>query len=107
MLRNKYLNRYESQKEISIPSEEKEFLVYDENYHLYLERPFNMMKIKKIKPQKLYKFIDEIMCNKKFNFLLYSSNAKKIASYYIKQKKNLLKQYAPSEVDKDNIFTKR
>ena len=31
MLRNKYLNRYESQKEISIPSEEKEFLVYDEN----------------------------------------------------------------------------
>ncbi len=107
MLRNKYLNRYESQKEISIPSEEKEFLVYDENYHLYLERPFNMMKIKKIKPQKLYKFIDEIMCNKKFNFLLYSSNAKKIASYYIKQKKNLLKQYAPSEVDKDNIFTKK
>ena len=63
--------------------------------------------IKKIKEYKLYKFVDNVMVDKNINKLLYTSNAKKIASFYLKQKKFLLRQHAPIQVEDDNLFRKK
>ena len=94
MIRNNYILPYEASKNSSkiLPSEEK-FISHGENYKLYLERPLELSHIKKIKEYKIYKFIDNVMCDKNINNLLFSSNAKKIASLYLKQKKFLLIKY--------------
>ena len=47
------------------------------------------------------------MCDKNINNLLFSSNAKKIASLYLKQKKFLLRQHAPLQIEDDNLFRKK
>ena len=99
---------YEASKNSSkiLPSEEK-FISHGENYKLYLERPLELSHIKKIKEYKIYKFIDNVMCDKNINNLLFSSNAKKIASLYLKQKKFLLRQHAPLQIEDDNLFRKK
>ena len=108
MIRNNYILPYEASKNSSkiLPSEEK-FISHGENYKLYLERPLELSHIKKIKEYKIYKFIDNVMCDKNINNLLFSSNAKKIASLYLKQKKFLLRQHAPLQIEDDNLFRKK
>ena len=108
MIRNNYILPYEASKNSSkiLPSEEK-FISHGENYKLYLERPLELSHIKKIKEYKIFKFIDNVMCDKNINNLLFSSNAKKIASLYLKQKKFLLRQHAPLQIEDDNLFRKK
>ena len=90
MLTNHYLLPYKERKK-SISQFELNILKQDENYKLNLERPLASNQIKNINQNKIYLFIDDIMCNNKVNTLLYSSCAKKEESFYLKQKKSLLK----------------
>ena len=107
MLRNNYILKYNSGNNSSIISKDDSKAEHNDNRKLYLERPLEPTQIKKIKNQKIFSFVDNIMCNKKINNLLYSTNAKSIASYYIKQKKFLLKQHAPGQISSDNLFRKK
>ena len=107
MLRNNYILKYNSGNNSSIISKDDSKAEHNDNRKLYLERPLEPAQIKKIKNQKIFSFVDNIMCNKKINNLLYSTNAKSIASYYIKQKKFLLKQHATGQISSDNLFRKK
>ena len=107
MLRNNYILPYKSKNISSLYNQENTYTQQDDNYKLFLHRPLMQSQIKKVAQEKLYKFIDNIMCNKKINNLLYSSNAKKIAKYYIKHKKFLSTQYIPIKIDEDNFFRKK
>ena len=90
MLRNSYLEPYQIQRK-NISEFEKEMLAHDENHLLNLERPLSTGGIGKLSNTILPSFIDDIMCNKNINTLLYSSNAKKELTFYLKQKKSLLR----------------
>ena len=90
MLTNHYLLPYKDRKK-SISEFEKNLLNQDENYKLNLERPMATNQIKNIKQNVIHSFIYDIMCNNQVNTLLYSSNAKKELTFYLKQKKSLLK----------------
>ncbi len=70
---------------------EKEMLKHNEVHMLNLERPLESGEIKKIPLKYFHNFIDHIMCNKQVNSLLYSTNAEKMISFYLEQKKVLLK----------------
>ena len=107
MLRNNYILKYNSGNNSSIISKDDSKAEHNDNRKLYHERPLEPAQIKKIKNQKIFSFVDNIMCNKKINNLLYSTNAKSIASYYIKQKKFLLKQHATGQISSDNLFRKK
>ena len=107
MLRNNYILKYNSGNNSSIISKDDSKAEHNDNRKLYLERPLEPAQIKIIKNQKIFSFVDNIMCNKKINNLLYSTNAKSIASYYIKQKKFLLKQHATGQISSDNLFRKK
>jgi len=97
MLRNSYLESYTQRKKLS--EFEKEMLAHDENHLLNLERPISTRGIGKLPNGILQSFIDDIMCNKKINQLLYSSNANKELLFFLKQKKFLLKN--------TNVYIKR
>ena len=90
MLRNSYLEPYKTKRK-KISEFEKEMLAHDENHLLNLERPLSTRDIGKLPNNILQTFIDDIMCNKKINQLLYSSNANKELLFYLKQKNFLLK----------------
>ena len=90
MLTNHFLLPYKDRKK-SISEFEQNLLNQDENYRLNLERPMETNQIKNIKKNIIHSFIDDIMCNNQVNTLLYSSTAKKELSFYLKQKKTLLK----------------
>ena len=107
MLRNNYILKYNSGNNSSIISKDDSKAEHNDNRKLYLERPLEPAQIKIIKNQKIFSFVDNIMCNKKINNLLYSTNAKSIASYYIKQKKFLLKQHATGQISSANLFRKK
>ena len=61
-------------------------LAHDENHLLNLERPISTRGIGKLPNGIIQSFIDDIMCNKKINKLLYSSNANKELLFFLKQK---------------------
>ena len=107
MLRNNYLLKYRSGNTSSISIDDSSNNEHNENRKLYLERPLEQNQIKSIRKEKIFSFVDGIMCNKKINNLLYSSNAKSMATYYIRQKKFLLKQQAPPQINGDNFFRKK
>ena len=107
MLRNNYILNYNSGNNTSILSDDEKQTEHNDNRKLYLERPLEPNQIKKIKKQKIFSFVDNIMCNKKINNLLYSTNAKSISTYYLKQKKYLLKQHVPGQINSDNLFRKK
>lgn len=90
MLRNSFLEPYKTQRK-RISEFEKEMLAHDENHLLNLERPISDRGIGKLPNKILQTFIDDIMCNKNINQLLYSSNADKELLFYLKQKNFLLK----------------
>ena len=101
MLRNSFLENYEGNKK-NISEFEKVALAHDENHILNLERPISINGIKKLPNDNLHKFIDDVMCNNKMNNLLYSSTAKNVLRFYLKQKKSLLK--ANNKIDDSNPF---
>lgn len=107
MLRNNYLLKYRSGNTSSISIDDSSNNEHNENRKLYLERPLEQNQIKNIRKEKIFSFVDGIMCNKKINNLLYSSNAKSMATYYIRQKKFLLKQHAHPQINGDNFFRKK
>lgn len=107
MIRNNYLLSYNTSNNSSIIPDGSKFVSGGENYNLYLERPLELSSIQKIKENKIYKFIDNIMVDKTINHLLYSSNARKVATFYLKQKKFLLKQHLPLQIEDDNLFRKK
>ena len=90
MLTNKNILEYKERNKCESEIE-KDILYQDEDYFLNLERPLEISQIKKIKRNRIHNFIDDIMCNKSVNKLLYSNNAKKELTFYLKQKKSLLK----------------
>ena len=90
MLRNSYLESYQTQRK-KISEFEKEMLAHDENHLLNLQRPLSERGISKLPNAILQSFIDDIMCNKNINKLLYSSNANKELLFYLKQKNFILK----------------
>lgn len=102
MLRNSFLEPYQTQKN-QISEFEKEMLAHDENHLLNLERPLSERGIVKLPNTTLPNFIDDIMCNKNINKLLYSSNANKELDFYQKQKQFLLRN-TTSDV-KQNPFS--
>ena len=104
---NNYLLKYRSGNTSSISIDDSSNNEHNENRKLYLERPLEQNQIKNIRKEKIFSFVDGIMCNKKINNLLYSSNAKSMATYYIRQKKFLLKQHAPPQINGDNFFRKK
>ena len=93
MLRNSYLETFTQSKKLS--EFEKEILAHDEKHLLNLQRPMSSRSIDKLPKNVLRLFIDDIMCNKKINQLLYSSNANKELLLYLKQKQFLLKNTKP------------
>ena len=107
MIRNKYILPYDSVHNSSIISQEYKNVSTTDIYNCYLERPIKPSLIKKVKEDKMYKIIDSIMCNKKVNSLLYSGNARKISSLYLKQKKYLLRQHVPLKTEEDNLLKKK
>ena len=107
MIRNKYILPYDSVHNSSIISQEYKNVSTTDIYNCYLERPIKPSLIKKVKEDKMYKIIDSIMCNKKVNSLLYSGNARKISSLYLKQKKYLLRQHVPLKIEEDNLLKKK
>ena len=90
MLRNSFLEPYQTERK-KISEFEKEMLAHDENHLLNLERPISEREIGKLSNNILPTFIDDIMCNKNINKLLYSSNAKKELSFYLKQNNFILR----------------
>lgn len=90
MLKNSYLKKYKTQKK-KLTEFEKILLSQDDNYIMNLERPLSLKEISKFPIKKLEIFIDDIMCNKKINNLLYSNNYKKQVDLYLKQKNAIIK----------------
>ena len=90
MLKNSFLERYKIKSKRQIDYE-KYILSQNNNYLIDLERPLSQKNIKNFPDDKLQIFIDDIMCNKKVNDLLYSGNSKKELYIYLKQKNSLLK----------------
>ena len=89
MLKNAYLEKFKNKRNIS--EFEKQLLSEDENYVMNLQRPLSIKEIKHLKNDRLQIFIDDLMCNKKVNRLLFSRNGKKELDLYSKQKKAILK----------------
>ena len=89
MLKNSYLEKYKIKKRI-LSDFEKKILSEDDNYIMKLQRPLSIKEINKFSDDKLRIFIDDIMCNKTINNLLYSSNYKNELDIYLTQKKILL-----------------
>ena len=94
MLRNSYLENYSNNNNNLLklnPSNQKDYDDQDIRKIIDSNRPISPQKIRFMSNKILPTFIDDIMCNKDVNTLLYSSNAKKEKQFYIKEKKNILK----------------
>ena len=94
MLKNSYLEPYQKNK-VKMSEFEKDMLKHDENHMVDLQRPMSNKPIKKFPDAVLQSFTEDIMCNKDINNLLYSANAKKELSLYLKQENHILKITAP------------
>ena len=92
MLRNSYLEHYSNNNLLkSNSSKQQDYDDQDIKKIIDSNRPMSPKKIRSMSSKILPTFIDDIMCNKDVNTLLFSSNAKKEKQFYIKEKKNILK----------------
>ena len=73
MLRQSYLNKYKPKSKYDIDRFNKE----DDEYLLKLSRPIKASSIKSLSKEKMNKFIEDVMKNKKMTSILYDSNAQK------------------------------
>lgn len=90
MIKNSYLEKF-NRKRKNISEFEKKILSEDDNYVMNLQRPISVKQIKKFSNDKLQIFIDDIMCNKNVNYLLFSKNGKKELNLYLRQKNAIIK----------------
>ena len=91
MLRNSYIDNYSNNNKKLKSPKHKDCDEQDIRKIINSSRPMSPQKIRSMSSKILPTFIDDIMCNKDVNTLLYSSNAKKEKQFYIKEKKNILK----------------
>ena len=73
MLRQRYMNKYKVKSKLDIDRIKKE----DDEYLLKLTRPIKPSTIKSLSKEKMYKFIEDVMKNKKLTSILYDTNAQK------------------------------
>lgn len=108
MLRNSYINKY---KEKSKYDPDDKFLKEDEEYLLKNTRPIPERTIRTLPPKKLSQFVEDVMTNKKVNYVLYSSNADNEIQKYIKSKevleKNSTKAIPRKKNEPSDIVKKR
>jgi hypothetical protein len=88
MLRQGYMNRYKVKSKYDIDRFKKE----DEEYLLKLTRPVKPATIKSLSKEKMNKFIEDVMSNKKMTSILYDSNAQKEIKSCSKSIKNCERQ---------------
>ena len=88
MLRQGYMNRYKVKTKYDIDRFKKE----DEEYLLKLTRPVKPATIKSLSKEKMNKFIEDVMSNKKMTTILYDSNAQKEIKSCSKSIKNCERQ---------------
>ena len=88
MLRQSYMNKY---KEKSIYEDDR-FIKEDDEYLLKEIRPAKESSIRKLPKHKLDKFIDDVLTDRKFTNVLYSTNSKiEIKNY--KKNQSFLEKY--------------
>lgn len=108
MLRNNYIEPYKIHKR-KLSEFENELRIHDENYLLNLVRPLSAKSIKQVPKKALSLFIDDIMCNKSMNKLLYQSNANKEELFYIKEKNIFIKNLSMANLNPppESLFKKK
>ena len=84
MLRQSYMNRYKEKSKF----DEERFLKEDEEYLLKESRPVKNASIRRLNKNKMNRFIDDVLTNKKLTSVLYPSNASIEIKTYLKTKKN-------------------
>ena len=81
MIKNSFLDKY--RKKPKYAEIDEQLLKEDDEYILNNSRPLSDKKVAQLPPEKLYKFIEEFLTNKKVCKLLYSTNAKKEVQHFI------------------------
>ena len=85
MLRQSYMNKYKEKSKY----DDDRFIKEDDEYLLKEMRPVKDNVIKRLPKQKLDKFIDDILTNRKITNILYASNSKAEIRNFYKFKKTL------------------
>ena len=88
MLRQSYMNKYKVKSKYDIDRFKKE----DDEYLLKLTRPIKPSSIKSLSKEKMYKFIEDVMKNKKMTSILYDTNAQKEINSTSRAMKNCERQ---------------
>ena len=97
MLRQSYMNKY---KEKSIYEDDR-FIKEDDEYLLKEIRPAKESAIRNLPKNKLDKFIDDVLTDRKFTTVLYSTNYKIEIKNYKKNQMNLQKYHNQNQPKKD------
>ena len=88
MLRQGFMNKYK----IKSKYDNERFQKEDEGYLLKLSRPVKESSIRALSKDKMNKFMDDILTNKKMTTILYDSNAKIVIKSSLKLIKNFKQQ---------------
>ena len=88
MLRQGFMNKYRIKSKFDNERFQKE----DEGYLLKLTRPVKESSIKSLSNEKMNKFMEDVLTNKKMTKILYDSNAKIEIKSSLKLIKNFRKQ---------------
>ena len=84
MLRNSYFEKYQKEKRKK-SGDEKTVLKIDDEHILSLERPMSTKYIRKISKNDFPLFVNDLMCNKETNQLIYPVSFNKQVDLYLKQ----------------------
>ena len=84
MLRNSYFEKYQKEKRKK-SEDEKTVLKIDDEHILSLERPMSTKYIRKISKNDFPLFVNDLMCNKETNQLIYPVSFNKQVDLYLKQ----------------------
>lgn len=104
MLRQKDVKKYKKKSKY----DQLLFLRKDGEYLLKNERPIKDNLIKTINPEKITKFIDDILVNKKISFRLFRSNSDFEINHYLNIKNRFFTHKSPlKRKNKDNITLKQ
>ena len=88
MLRQSFLNKYKEKSKYGDDRFSKE----DEGFLLKQNRPIKLDFINRIKKEKIYQFIEDVLSNKKVTSVLYASNAKIEIKTFKKIKQNFYRK---------------
>ena len=96
MLRQSYMNKYKEKSKF----DDDRFIKEDDEYLLKEMRPVKNSSIKKLPKEKLDKFIDDILTNRKFTRILYASNSDAEIQNFFRIKKSLEKNEKTKKIIK-------